>query len=227
MLFAAAQLLGVSIFSFVAGLLGYAPGVQTELINNNSAARLGMLFAIDLMLVALVVFVLSHLGKRAIRYLKLDTKPSLGMLKDTALTYVAYFIVLNILIIAVSAVPGFNPDQEQQLGFAPTQGSGLVPVFLALVVLPPLAEEIFFRGFVYQSLRKFARLEVSAVATSLLFAAAHLEFSGSGSLNWVAALDTLVLSTFLIFLFERTKSLWPLVLLHAFKNAVAFIFVFL
>jgi membrane protease YdiL (CAAX protease family) len=93
-------------------------------------------------------------------------------------------------------------------------------------VLPPIVEETVFRGFIFTGLRGKLKFVWAAVLTSLLFATAHLEFGSGKPLLWVAGLDTFTLSLALCYLREKTGSLWPGILLHALKNGVAFLSLF-
>jgi membrane protease YdiL (CAAX protease family) len=79
----------------------------------------------------------------------------------------------------------------------------------------------------YKGLRNKFSFPVAAVATSLLFALGHLQFGSGAPLLWVAGLDTFVLSVVLCYLREKTGSLWPGIMIHAAKNAVAFSVLFL
>jgi membrane protease YdiL (CAAX protease family) len=94
-------------------------------------------------------------------------------------------------------------------------------------VLPPLAEEIMVRGFIYTSFRKTMRIVPAAIITSLLFASAHLPEGGAAGPLYIAAIDTFVLSMVLIYLREKTGSLWASISLHAMKNGIAFAALFL
>ena len=53
-----------------------------------------------------------------------------------------------------------------------------------------------------------------------------MEFGSGQPLLWVAALDTFTLSMVLCYLRQETDSLWPGILLHALKNCIAFITLF-
>ncbi|CAN5377959.1 hypothetical protein BH10PAT3_BH10PAT3_4250 [soil metagenome] len=137
--------------------------------------------------------------------------------------YVAYFAAYLAIIIIASRFSDFiNVDQAQKVGFESAAGGQLGLVFLSLVVLPPIAEEIMFRGFLFTSLRQKFRFRSAAIFTSLLFGIAHLQFGSGAPLLWVAALDTFTLSVVLCYLREKTGSLWPSIMLHAIKNSVAF-----
>jgi membrane protease YdiL (CAAX protease family) len=140
-----------------------------------------------------------------------------------------YFILYLALISAVTAlVPSLNIDQKQEICFNSVNGNGqLILTFISLVILPPIAEEITMRGFLYTGLRKWLPKLASALVVSVLFGAAHLAEGGAAGPLWVAALDTFVLSMVLVYLREKTGSLWAGMTLHALKNLVAFVGLFI
>jgi membrane protease YdiL (CAAX protease family) len=140
----------------------------------------------------------------------------------------AYYVVYLIVVSAVShLIPSLNVNQQQDIGFTNVHGAlPLILTFISLVILPPLTEEIMVRGFLYSSLKKGMRLVPAALATSLLFASAHLPEGGAAGPLYIAAIDTFILSLFLIYLREKTGSLWSSITLHATKNGVAFMVLF-
>jgi len=139
-----------------------------------------------------------------------------------------YFIYILILAVVSVLIPSFNPAQKQDIGFGSVHGSlSLILTFVSLVILPPIAEEITMRGFLYTGLKKWLPRVVAALAVSLLFGAAHLAEGGATGPLWVGALDTFVLSMVLVTLREATGNLWAGIVLHAVKNAVAFASIFL
>jgi membrane protease YdiL (CAAX protease family) len=139
-----------------------------------------------------------------------------------------YFLLYALAVGVVSyLVPGLNVDQKQQLGFDDVHGQlALVLTFISLVVLPPLAEEIMMRGFLYSTLRKAMPVIAAAIITSVLFAIAHLPEGGAAGPLYIAAIDTFVLSLVLVYLRERTGGLWASMTLHASKNCIAFVLLF-
>lgn len=143
--------------------------------------------------------------------------------------FLVYFIAYAVLLsIATHLFPSLNVNQKQELGFQNATGNlNLALAFISLVVLPPLVEETVFRGFVFTGLRNRLSPVWAALVTSLLFASAHLEFGSGQPLLWVAALDTFTLSLVLCYLRQKTDSLWPGIVLHGLKNAIAFISLFL
>lgn len=137
-----------------------------------------------------------------------------------AIALASYFLLLAATMTVASKIPGFNPDQVQDIGYSTaTTGWQLVFAFIGLVVLPPLAEEMLFRGFLYRGLAsKWPRI-IAALVTSLLFALVHFQ--------WNVGVDVFVLSLILIALYEKTQNLWMSVFLHAIKNGLAFAALFL
>ncbi len=171
------------------------------------------------------------------RFLKLfrSNFAAIGLLKPRwrdfgyGLAAIPIYYVIYLLTVGLVShfVTGFNPEQNQEIGFENV--SGFLPLFLtfiSLVIIPPIAEEIMVRGFLYSSLKKAMRLIPAALLTSAIFAAAHLPEGGAAGPLYVAALDTFVLSLVLIYLREKTGSLWASITLHAFKNGVAFFAIF-
>lgn len=125
--------------------------------------------------------------------------------------------VVNLLVNAVSAEPFRNP----QIGLlAPTAQE---PVAAALMILTavgaaPLVEELLFRGLLHGWLRRYLRFLPAALISGGVFAAIH------GILFLVPVL--LVQGVLLAWLFERSRSLWPPILLHGAFNAVMMLALF-
>jgi membrane protease YdiL (CAAX protease family) len=138
-----------------------------------------------------------------------------------------YFVgYLATVVVAGWLIPSLNINEQQQIGFQGAHGGALILTFVSLVILPPIAEEIMMRGFLYGSLREHMSKIGAALLTSVIFAAAHLPEGGSGGLLWVGFIDTFILSLVLVYLREKTGSLWASITLHALKNGVAFVALF-
>jgi len=83
---------------------------------------------------------------------------------------------------------------------------------LALLLVAPVTEELFFRGLVLNGFIKNYSVRKAVVASALLFALMHL--------NPYQFLPTFVLGLLLAWLFVRTRSLVPCLILHCFNNGV-------
>ncbi|MGC1176912.1 MAG: type II CAAX endopeptidase family protein [Candidatus Saccharimonadales bacterium] len=146
------------------------------------------------------------------------------------LAAVPFYYVLYLLTVGVAShlIPGLDVNQQQQIGFDNVHGvAALILTFISLVILPPLTEEIMVRGFLYSSLKKAMPTIAAVIVTSAIFASAHLPEGGATGPLYIAALDTFVLSLVLIYLREKTGGLWASMTLHAVKNGVAFMALFI
>ena len=156
-------------------------------------------------------------------------KPAWRYLGTALLGFGVYFVGY-VLVAAVvkQLIPALDFEQKQQIGFDTARTSEeLMLTAISLVVLPPLAEELLFRGFLFSGLRNRFPFLPGAVVTSVLFGIGHLQFGSEVPLLWAAAIDTFVLSMVLCYLRERTGSLWPGIFIHALKNGLAFSVLFL
>lgn len=143
----------------------------------------------------------------------------LSMLPQSLIAFVFYLILSMVIASVAGQLFSFDQDQSQEIGFeAPKQSLESVLIFIALVILAPLAEELLFRGFLFFGLRRRLPFWATSVVVSLLFAFVH------GQVN--VGVDVFALSLVLCYLREKTQSLWPAILLHAFKNGLAYILLF-
>ena len=111
-----------------------------------------------------------------------------------------------------------NPDYIIDLGkiMQPESTLGLIFLFLAVVVMAPIGEEIVFRGFLQKFLEEYWKDITRAVlVTSLFFAMIHF--------NPYWTIQIYLLGVILGFLSWKTKSVIPSVILHSINNGMAFI----
>ena len=130
------------------------------------------------------------------------------------------FAVLGIYYagaIAFSAIV-IQPKQEdigKELGVCdPGVGIAIFAV-LAIVVLAPVAEEIFFRGFFFAGLRQRWSLWPSALLSGAIFGLVHAPTGPT------AAIPLAGLGVGLAWLYNKTGSIYPSMLAHFLNNALA------
>jgi membrane protease YdiL (CAAX protease family) len=85
-------------------------------------------------------------------------------------------------------------------------------LLVLLCVLVPIGEEVFFRGFVYNTLRRWGWVG-AVIFSSVLFAAVHVQV--------VHFLPILLLGVVLAVLYQRTGSLVASIAVHGVNNLVA------
>lgn len=140
-------------------------------------------------------------------------------------------LVYFAMLMAAAGIAGwlFNVDvnQEQDVGFkAVATDADRLMAFISLVLLPPIVEEILFRGVLLGGLRKRLSFVWAALITSALFALPHALQGSGGTLLWIGAIDTFLLSLVLCYLREKTGGLWASIILHMIKNGIAYTFLF-
>lgn len=138
-------------------------------------------------------------------------------------------VLLNIIVFTWigSLFPHLNLSQKQDLGVdTAAAGQALIPMFIALVIIPPFVEEFIMRGFLFTALRSRLSFAWSASIVSILFGLAHITQSDNG-LFWTGAVSFFMLSMVLCYLRERTHSLWPSIGVHMLQNGVAFTFLYI
>ncbi len=214
------------ILSLYAAIRGWNATFANNWLSNSVSGQFLFVLLFEGLIIALLWALLRRYGKTlaAIGFKRLR-------LKDGGIALIAYpvYLVIYLVVIGIAThlIHGLNLNQAQNIGFNSVHGSSqLVLTFISLVILPPIAEELLFRGFVFEGLKKSMPVIYAGILTSVLFAAAHLPEGGSSGLFWIGALDVFVLSLVLVYVKQKTKTLWPGIFLHAIKNAVAFVYLF-
>jgi membrane protease YdiL (CAAX protease family) len=80
-------------------------------------------------------------------------------------------------------------------------------------VLAPLVEETLFRGVIFGSLQAYFGKWTSAVLSAIIFSALHFQAYGF--------FPRFMLGMVLVYLYDKYKSLYPAIALHALNNIVA------
>ncbi len=222
----AGQLVGSLIAFGFPSLLGWEQQRIIDWLSNDAVGQFTAVVLIEAISIGLLIWFLRR-RTATLKTIGLGRRVIASDIGLALLALLGYFVTYIVASIAVKALlPSINLDQQQQIGFKEVTNIQLPLVFISLVVLPPIAEELMVRGFLYTGLKKGLPKIAAIVVTSGLFAVAHLQAGIGEPLLWVAAIDTFILSIFLIGLREKTGSLWSSITLHALKNGIAFLSIF-
>ena len=93
-------------------------------------------------------------------------------------------------------------------------GPAIIGSFAVVVLWGPLAEEVFFRGFIFPGLIGRLGITGAAIVSSLVFAVFHLDPG--------VIVPIFVTGMLLAWLYHKTGSLWSSFAAHALQNALAF-----
>jgi hypothetical protein len=128
----------------------------------------------------------------------------------TLLVYYGAAIAFSALVV--------QPDQEDIAGELGVDDPNLIVAASAVVLIAlvaPFAEELFFRGMVFAGLRSRLSLWPAALVSGIVFGLPHV-ITGP-----VASITLAGLGVALAWLYERTGSLWPCILIHVINNSLA------
>jgi membrane protease YdiL (CAAX protease family) len=226
--------LAIYVFSQIVGLVvliypilrHWSAAKSSSWFNNSTYAQFFYVFIVEAFTVLAVLQLLKwfKVDKKVIGLRKPRFKDLLYAVIGALVYFFLYFFVV---IILSTFVKGLNVSENQNVGFNSVHGvAQLIVTFVSLVILPPIAEEVLVRGFLYSSLKKGLPQIAAFIATSLIFASAHLP-EGTAGLLWIGFIDTFILSIVLIYLREKTDGLWSSMTLHGIKNAAAYVVLYI
>lgn len=147
---------------------------------------------------------LQRLGLRRFRL------SGLGLAAAAYGCYIFFSIVYSMFV---------QPEQQditRDLGVDEST-AGLIAGGFLIIVVAPISEEIFFRGFMFGALRTRLSLWPAAAISAAVFSLLHLS---GGDFTIVPPL--LVLGLLFAWLYQYTGSLGPPIALHMLNNAIAF-----
>jgi uncharacterized protein len=210
----------VALAAFVLASIAYAviagaAGLSAAEADESPGPVLGATFVQDALLIGGAVLAVglgvksgaaAALGLRSTRFW-----PAVGW---AAVVLGTFWLASGLLV----AIFGDPPEQEITEEIKSEDGALALAGYVGITCLiAPIAEEVFFRGFLFPVLRARAGVAWGVVITGALFSLVHALGSP------VEALIVLfVLGAGLCLLYLRTGSLLPCIGLHAFNNAISF-----
>lgn len=132
----------------------------------------------------------------------------------------AFLGFLMYIVIAALVMPLLQPEQEDitnDLGADEDSAIALIAAGILIVVVAPLGEELFFRGFMFAGLRQTMPIWAAALISAAFWGLLHI---GGGNVGVVVQLA--LFGIVLAWLYERSGTLWAPILTHVLNNALAF-----
>ena len=181
-------------------------------------------------LVVLAMLRLMVVGGEALTWGEMGwTRPSAAALREVArgAVYAVPVIVVTALVVALLEA---LIRQQPASPLPPTGTSaGLLLNLLTGALIAPVYEELFFRGFALTAWRRTGSAGRAVLRSAVLFAAVHAidqsgaTFGEAAGIAIVAAGARFPVALALGFLFERRRSLWAAIGLHATFNGLLII----
>jgi membrane protease YdiL (CAAX protease family) len=130
--------------------------------------------------------------------------------------------IVSFYVFAATYSAILHPDVQQSVAEdlgADQSTFGMIAAGVMIICVAPFCEEFFFRGFFYGALRTKFSIAVAAIIDGLLFGLIHFE-GGHDGLLIVPPLAVLGFTFCLVY--ERTRSLYPVIALHSINNSIAY-----
>lgn len=129
------------------------------------------------------------------------------------------FLILAIFLILLSLFFQFPETTSSRFSFVFDFENHLYILFLliGIVIIGPICEEIFFRGFLYNSLQIHFSKYFSIIFQSILFAFNHGD--------WINFARSFVIGTSLAIIYERRKTLVSPIFVHIIINFTSTIYI--
>lgn len=126
---------------------------------------------------------------------------------------VVYFALAMVVMNLAKFLPWVDLAQKQEVGIVDPSNGELILVFLLFAVVAPIVEEVIFRGFLFHHIRKSMPFWLTAIIVSVLFGAAHMQ--------WNVGINVFVMSLVMCWAREYSGTIWPGIVMHMLKNAIA------
>lgn len=209
-------------------VVGLAPIVALRLVS--TMIRSGWLpepvqgLAIPLTLL-LALWMLGYPLMVAWRHQSGPTRPGLFTIMIEAALVIPYWVLLflTLLVIVLMATlllgkfePPANPLEHVSKTSGPVE---LITLAMMAVLLAPFAEELFFRGLLYNALRRRMPLLLAAILQAVIFGFLH-------AYNLTHSIMASLLGLALVLLYEWRRTLVAPILLHGFQNLIAALMTF-
>jgi hypothetical protein len=201
------------VVSVVAGVIAAAAGVDID--DPPPGLVIVLVLLQGAILSATAVFLASrtlrpkawHFGLRRARFW-----PSVGW---AAAGFGAFFLFAFLYSLVVA--PEGEQSVTEDLG-ADESALALTLAGFVVIVIAPIAEEFFFRGFFYRALRTKLGILAAAAIDGVVFGLIH--FTGSETLEILPVLG--FLGFVFCIVYERSGTLYTVIGLHALNNSIAY-----
>lgn len=181
--------------------------IATQFLDFGSSA----LMIVFELIFAIPALVLLWRKKVSWHSLGLRPFPFADLLIGVAIMFAVYLVIL--LHNMTLAFFDIMPQGEYMLALFETD-LNLWLLGSVIVLIAPITEELFFRSFVYSGLAENLGWKKAALISALFFGAAHMQL--------VSFIPTFLLGLVFAYLYHRSKSVFPGMLLHFLVNGFSF-----
>lgn len=213
----AAFLLTVGLTLLLQVILAYIPYFATLTEDDINGYNFAILYLLQTIVFMLPLFTIVFLRKGfKWKFFGFEPISIKATIKYILLGYFIYWVVMmvitNLMLEFNVELPGFSMQESHM----PLMGSSSIEWVLSvliMIVIAPIFEEIFFRGFIFKTMLERSRTWIAFLISGAIFAGIHFEFD--------TFMPLFFLGLILNWIFFETKSIYPGILFHIINNAIA------
>lgn len=214
-----------SVILLLAGTFGFTRLVRLLDITFSPENRPSLLFTALLSAVEPVALVgsvyLFGIRRRGLRWNQLGLRPTAARWWwSTVLIAITFIPLIGLIALGIRWALGRPLENPQLNALIPDTFTwpGAIAMILLVGLAVPFAEELFFRGLLYRWMRVRWGFWVGLLFSSLVFGLLHVDPSLIGA--------TFIMGLALGWIYERSQSLWPSILIHAFNNTLELVLLY-
>lgn len=135
------------------------------------------------------------------------------VVKSLIIYFLLSFVLLSVIIYSGLKIPGYQIQES----IVPHFGSDILSLVLATItvaIIAPILEEVFFRGFLLQTISNRTGIVWGSIISALIFAALHTP--------WGSFIPIFILGLIMNSLVIQARSIIPSIGFHIVNNLLAF-----
>lgn len=137
---------------------------------------------------------------------------------ESLITSAKYFILYLLIVSGIQLISNYLNLNVPGIGQAPDYNTifselNTIQLFISVVILAPIVEEILFRGLIYKAINGSYKLKI--ILNSLVFAFIHFQFE--------IVVQLFILSLIISYIRYKTDNINAAIIFHAFNNLITFI----
>jgi uncharacterized protein len=209
--------LGYALISAVVGVVVGFTGGDIQKLQNNQPLTIGLTLGLDAVLIAAPLVVVRWMTSRRPNLAAFGLRVPSSW-RRALVTLMVVYIGFWVATLVVALLLGNAQDQDIVTDLKSEHSAPILAGFVLMTcIVAPLAEEFFFRGFLFRVLWERTNVTVGTIVTAAAFGLVHKPGG-----DWIGVAVLALFGAALCLLFWRTASLLPCMMLHSFHNSISF-----
>ena len=216
------------VLGFFMGLLESVAKAKFHFFRSENFRMIFDTIILDCVILMVTLMFLWRVYKKKLATLGFSTKNAAMNIYYGVLGYVGVIpivLIIGVVIYVILNIFKIEPPPQPIVGLFLAEDNFALILISSLIasVFGPIIEEIFFRGVMYNAIKRKLGIFWSILITSVLFSFLHTH---AATYFLVGFVPIAILGAFLAYLYEKTGSLIPSITLHILNNLGSVIMVF-